>query len=224
VADDVRLRLDVRRTALLVVDAQNDFCHQDGFFARSGFDVVPCSRAAERLSTVVPAARRRGVHVAWTLSTNVDPPTYRLAPLRFRKPRSSGRPLDQFVPGTWGWRIVDELEPSSDELVVEKPRYDAFLRTPLEAELRARGIDTVAIAGVITNCCVDTTARSAFMRGFDVLVLADCVGAFGQERDLHDAALRNLSLLFAVIADSDVFLDACRAGSAPVTSGPADGA
>ena len=208
-SDDERLDLHPGRTALLVVDVQNDFCHADGFFSSVGFDVSPCARAAERLIPVVGAARAAGWSVVWTMSTNVEPPTYRLAPLRFR--RSPGaRPADQFVPGTWGWQIVDGLAPAPDELVVRKPRYDAFLRTGLEHELRERGIDTVAVAGVITNCCVDTTARSAFMRGFDVLVLEDCVATFAQERDLHDASLRNLSLLFAVIGTSAAVFDGVR--------------
>ena len=106
---------------------------------------------------------------------------------------------------------MDGLEPRDGEPVIQKPRYDAFLRTTLEDDLRARGVDTVVVGGVITNCCVDTTARSAFMRGFGVLVLEDCVGTFGQERDLHDASLRNLSLLFAVVHDSSVLLEAVRA-------------
>jgi nicotinamidase-related amidase len=198
--------LDAERTALLVVDAQNDFCHEDGYFAGKGFDVSPCALAAERLGPVVAAARDAGWHVVWTMSTNADPPAYRLPPLRFRG--GDGRPADQFVPGSWGWRLVDGLAPRDEELVVCKPRYDAFLRTTLEDDLRARGVDTLAVGGVITNCCVDTTARSAFMRGFDVLVLEDCVGAFGQERDLHDAALRNLSLLFAVIGSSATVFEA----------------
>jgi ureidoacrylate peracid hydrolase len=203
--------LDAERTALLVVDVQNDFCHEDGFFAGKGFDIEPCARAAERLPPVVGAAREAGWHVVWTMSTNADPPTYRLRPLRFRG--GEGRSADQFVPGSWGWRLVEGLVPQEGELVVRKPRYDAFLRTSLEDDLRARGIDTIAVAGVITNCCVDTTARSAFMRGFDVLVLEDCVGAFGQERDLHDASLRNLSLLFAVIGSSATVFEArARAG------------
>jgi nicotinamidase-related amidase len=127
---------------------------------------------------------------------------HRLLPERFRRDGVDERPPDRFVPGSWGWQLVDGLEPEEGELVVRKPRYDAFLRTSLEDDLRTRGIDTLAIAGVITNCCVDTSARSAFMRGFDVLVLEDCVGTFAEERDLHASALRNLSLLFAVVGDS----------------------
>jgi ureidoacrylate peracid hydrolase len=199
----VRVELEPARTALIVVDVQNDFCHEDGYFAKIGFDVEPCSHAADRLREVVDAARERTMHVVWTMSTNEAPPRYELPPARFRGAQD-GRPADQFVPGTWGWQIVDELEPDRDELVVEKPRYDAFLRTTLEEDLRRRGVDTVVIGGVITNCCVDTTARSAFMRGFGVAVLEDCVGTFGQEHDLHVAALRNLDLLFAVVTDRSV--------------------
>jgi nicotinamidase-related amidase len=209
-AGELGALLEPARTALLVVDAQNDFCHRDGFFAALGFDVAPCALAAARLVPVVEEARRRGIQVVWTMSTNADPPGYRLPPARFRR-HPSERPADQFAPGSWGWQIVDGLRPREAEPVIQKPRYDAFLRTTLEDDLHARGIDTVVVGGVITNCCVDTTARSAFMRGFGVLVLEDCVGTFAQERDLHDASLRNLSLLFAIVHDSSVLREAVHA-------------
>lgn len=203
--------LDPRRTALLVVDVQNDFCHPDGYFARFGFDVTPCAEVVSRIAPVVDTARRLGLPVVWTMSTNSDPPAHRLRPARFRREAVNGRPPDQFVPASWGWSIVDDLVPAEAELVVRKPRYDAFLRTMLEDELRERDITTVIVTGVITNCCVDTTARSAFMRGFDVLVLEDCVATFAEERDLHDASLRNLEQLFAVVADSTVLDEALAA-------------
>ena len=115
------------------------------------------------------------------------------------------------MPGSWGWALVEALGPEESELVVQKPRYDAFLRTTLEDDLRARGVSTVVTTGMITNCCVDTTARSAFMRGFDVLVLGDCVATFAEERDLHEASLRNLAQLFAVVADAATFEEALAA-------------
>ena len=202
------IELDARRTALLVIDVQHDFCHRDGFFAHFGFDVTPCAEVTARIAPVVASARRRGMQVVWTMSTNADPPVHRLKPARFRCRGADERSADQFAPGSWGWRIVEELEPEPSELVVQKPRYDAFLHTQLEDELRARAISTVVVTGVITNCCVDTTARSAFMRGLDVLVLEDCVATFAEERDLHDASLRNLEQLFAVVADSQVLGEA----------------
>jgi ureidoacrylate peracid hydrolase len=209
--NDQSVELDPGRTALLVIDVQNDFCHPDGYFARFGFDVTPCADVVPRIADVVGVARDRGMRVVWTMSTNADPPVHRLRPARFRRATSDGRPPDQFSPGSWGWAVVDGLDPGESEQVVQKPRYDAFLRTTLEDDLRAQGVTTVVATGVITNCCVDTTARSAFMRGFDVLVLGDCVATFAEERDLHDASLRNLAQLFAVVADRSIFGEALAA-------------
>ena len=212
--DGRSFELDPRATALLVIDVQNDFCHAGGYFARFGFDVSPCAEVVPRIAGVVATARRHGLPVVWTKSTNADPPVHRLRPARFRDEAAGGRPPDQFVPGSWGWSVVAELEPADSDLVVEKPRYDAFLRTSLEDDLRDRGVSTVVVAGVITNCCVDTTARSAFMRGFDVLVLRDCVATFAEERDLHDASLENLDRLFAVVAGALDFESALEASVA----------
>jgi ureidoacrylate peracid hydrolase len=215
-----QFELDPARTALLVVDVQNDFCQEGGFFSRSGFDVAPCRAAADRLRDVLAGARELELPVLWTMSTNPDPPNYRLPPLRFRGGASSlegRRGTDYFVADAWGTQIVADLPPAPDDVVIRKPRYDGFYRTPLEDELRARGVDTIAVGGVTTNCCVDTTVRSAFMRGFEPIVLRDCVAAFGQERDLHDASLRNLSLLFAVVADASELLDRLREAAAVVS-------
>lgn len=205
---------ELERTALVVVDMQNDFCKPEGFFARSGFDVSRCQEAVGRTRALLEQVRSLGLRVFWTKSTNPDPPRYRLPPTRFRNHEHDSlqgrRGSDYFVPGAWGTAIVDDLAPGPEDVIVEKPRYDGFYRTPLEDELRSRGIDTLVFAGVTTNCCVDTTARDAFMRGFHVCVLADCVAAFGQEWDLHEASLRNLSLLFAVVSTSDELVAALQ--------------
>ena len=209
---------DLERTALVVVDMQNDFCKPDGFFAGSGFDVSRCAEAVGRVQALLEEVRPLGVRVVWTKSMNNDPPAYKLPPTRFRRHEDDSlrgvRGSDYFVRGARGTEIVPELSPRADDVVVEKPRYDGFYRTALEDELRAREIDTLVFSGVTTNCCVDTTARVAFMRGFHVCVLADCVAAFGQEWDLHEASLRNLSLLFAVVSTSDELVAALKRAAA----------
>lgn len=210
--DDYRLGLE--RTALVVVDMQNDFCKPDGFFAGSGFDVSRCHEAVNRTQALLGEVRPLGLQVVWTKSTNPDPPVYELPPTRFRRRGDASlkgvRGSDYFVPGAWGTEIVNELSPAPGDLIIEKPRYSGFYRTALDETLRARGIDTLAVAGVTTNCCVDTTVRDAFIRGFHVCVLADCVAAFAQEWDLHEASLRNLSLLFAVVSTSDELIAALK--------------
>ncbi|HEY7044046.1 MAG TPA: isochorismatase family cysteine hydrolase, partial [Nocardioidaceae bacterium] len=94
-----------------------------------------------------------------------------------------------------------------EDTLVDKPTYDALFATSLEEDLRRRGIDTLVVAGVTSHCCVDATVQAAFVRGFDVLVLSDCVAAFADETDLHEATLHVLALLFAVVAPSAAFLE-----------------
>jgi ureidoacrylate peracid hydrolase len=198
--------LDPRSLALLVVDMQNDFCHEQGFFARAGHDVSPCRAAAEQTGRLVPDVRRSGVPVIWTRMIAGEQPELKLAPIRFRAPRESGEFVEGvggtllFAPGSWGAELVDGLPVEPGDLVVDKPTYDALFATGLEEELRRRGVDTLAVAGVTSHCCVDATVRAAFVRGFNVLVLSDCVAAFGAEQHLNDATLEVLALLFAVVA------------------------
>lgn len=210
----VDYQFDSSGCALVIIDMQNDFCKPEGFFAQSGFDVSPCTRAVKPIRTLLEHIRQLGLEVVWTKSTNADPPTYKLPPRRFRPNEDAlvrgVRGSDQFKPGAWGTEITEELRRDRKDLVVEKPRYDAFYRTDLEEKLRRRGIDTLVVVGVTTNCCVDSTVRSAFVRGFHVCVLADCVAAFGQEKDLHDATLRNLSLLFGVVSTAGELVAALR--------------
>ena len=209
--------LDPARTALLVIDFQNDFCHADGFFAGAGHDVSTCMAAAERTARLVEQVRPYGIPVFYSRSINPEQPAYKLPPLRFRAPRDSDAfeksvgGTNKFDPDSWGAKLVDELSPAPGETVIDKPRYNMFFRTQLEDELRSRGVDTVLISGATTNCCVESTARDAFMRGFAVLVLTDCVAAFGNEWDLHEASLKNLSLFFAVLATADEYVEDLQA-------------
>lgn len=208
------LALDPARTALLVVDMQNDFCSTGGFFDGAGHDIAPCRALVPHLARVAASVRAAGALVAFTMTVRTDPQKQRLRPSRHPVEADGAAPAtrgnDRYAPGVWGTAIVDELTPTEADLVVEKPRQSGFYRTSLAEELAERGIDTVAIAGVTTNCCVDTTARDAFMRDLDVIVLSDAVAAFGQERHLHDATLENLALFFGVVATSGELLAALR--------------
>jgi ureidoacrylate peracid hydrolase len=205
--------LDPATTALLVIDFQNDFCHPDGFFAGAGHDVSTCQAAAERTAWVIDRIRPLGIPVFFTRSINPKKRDYKLPPLRFRKPPESAEFVkgvggkNAFDPDSWGAQLVDELVPGPDDVVLDKPRYNVFHRTDLEEQLQARGITTIVITGATTNCCVESTSRDGFMRDFDVLVLSDGVAAFGNEWDLHEASLRNLSLFFAVIATAGEFVE-----------------
>ena len=94
-----------------------------------------------------------------------------------------------FVKGSWGAEIVDELAPQEGDIVVEGKRgLDTFATTNLDFILRARGITTIALGGFLTNCCVESTMRSGYEKGYQVITLADCVAATSEEE--HDNAIR----------------------------------
>ncbi len=199
--------LDPHRTALLVVDMQNDFCSPGGFFEQAGHDVAPCAALVDGIARLARDVRVAGGLVAFTMTVRTEPQRQRLRPKRHPGAGDAAAPgtrgNDRYAPGAWGTAIVDALAPTEADLVIEKPRQSGFYRTTLHDDLLRRGVDTIAIAGVTTNCCVDTTARDAFMRDLDVVVLSDCVAAFGRERHLHDSALENLALFFGVVMTSD---------------------
>ena len=87
-----------------------------------------------------------------------------------------------FRKGSWGAAIVDVLKPETGDIVIEGKRgLDAFPSTNLDFILRSKGIQTVVLAGFLTNCCVESTMRSAYERGFDVITLKDCTATLSQE-------------------------------------------
>jgi len=90
-----------------------------------------------------------------------------------------------FVKRTWGAAIVDDLAPALKDIVVEGKRgLDAFASTNLDFILRSKGIETIILAGFLTNCCVESTMRSGYENGYRVITLTDCVAATSQEE--HD--------------------------------------
>jgi nicotinamidase-related amidase len=203
------LLLDAAHTALLVIDVQNDFASPEGFFAQNGLDVSLGHAVVEPIAALVERVRPLGVHIVYTKSVRTQPQPQRLTPSR--PFYAGGTP---FASGSWGVELDERLSPAPGETVLEKPRYSVFQRTALADELRARGVDTVLLAGITTNCCIDSSMRDAYMLDFNVVVVADCVAGFGGEEALHDATLRNAELLFGVVATADVVIGALSGSAA----------
>jgi nicotinamidase-related amidase len=212
VSERTDLELPLHATALICVDFQNDFCSPDGFFERAGHDISTCAAAFERTVVVAAACREAGVAVVLTRTVRTDAPVRRLRPSRHPGESATGTAgnatlgNDRYLPDAWGTQIVPALGPRPGDVLIEKPRQSPFFGTKLEQELRARAIEVVIVAGVTTNCCVDSTIRDAAVRDFDVLVLEDCVAAFGAEQHLHTATLENAARFFGVVVPSVDFL------------------
>jgi len=189
------------RTALLVVDMQVDFAASDGAMARLGADLsdVPAAlAAAERLAEAARAADVPVVFLGISTSPADDPPAWK----EWWR-RRGGDPATAFEvcrAGTIGTAFIGP-HPRIDETVIAKLRYSGFHETDLDEELRAKGVDTLVVCGLTTDCCVDCTVRDAFHRDYHVILVRDACAAY--ERDLHEGALRLLEANFALLAAAD---------------------
>jgi len=174
---------------LLVVDMQNGFCHPDGSFPRIGRGLEGAMEAVGNAAIAVRQARRAGVPVVFTRHVYRPGRPDEGAALIRNSPELAG--VAGLAVGTWDADVCAELECGPDDLVVDKVRFDAFQWTSLEPLLRGLGVTELMICGVVTNICVETTARSAFMRDFPVTLLADCCAA--KTRRLHELSVEVLS-------------------------------
>jgi nicotinamidase-related amidase len=172
------VRVDPARTALVVVDMQNDFVREGG--SLRGPDAEATIPA---ISGLLELARANGMRVVFSQDTHRDgDPEWQIWPEHCRE-------------GSWGWEIVDALTPAQDETVLRKVRYDAFYGTPLDHLLRLWGVDTLVICGTVANICVHYTAASAALRWYDVVIPRDAVSAL-DPFDL-ESSLRQTEFLFA---------------------------
>jgi ureidoacrylate peracid hydrolase len=175
--------------ALLVVDMQNGFCHPDGSFPRIGRGLEGAMEAVGNAAIAVGQARRAGVPVIFTRHVYRPGRPDEGAALIGNSPELAG--VDGLAVSSWDAEVCAELDCGPGDLVVDKVRFDAFQWTSLEPLLRGLGVRALMICGVVTNICVETTARSAFMRDFPVILLEDCCAA--KTRRLHQLSVEVLS-------------------------------
>ncbi len=204
------LDIDLRQTALVVVDMQNAFASKGGMFDLAGFDISGAAPAVAATGRVLAAARRAGlrvVHLQMTyrpgLSDGGGPtsPNYHkelgLRMMRSR-PELAGKLL---VENTWDWQIVDTLAPLPDELVIHKTRYSGFWRTGLEDRLRAAGIRNLLFTGIATNMCVESTARDAYFCEFWPILIEDAMNHSGPDFN-RQATLWNFEHALGWVTDT----------------------
>jgi ureidoacrylate peracid hydrolase len=195
-------------TALLIVDVQNDFCSDDGAFARLGRDLSRIQNMLTALERLLAAAREAGVTVIF-LRYAQTPVTE--SPVHLEQ-RSRGRSdiayCQEGTPGADFYRIG----PQPGEIVVTKHRYSGFIGTDLDLILRSRGIRTLVMTGVATNGCVEATARDGFMHDYYIVFTSD--GAACYSAELHNATLTNILDAYGVVASCDEMAALWASGSA----------
>lgn len=187
---DDMVEIDVVRSALIVVDMQNDFCHPEGWFGQKGVSMKATRKPIPTIAELLPAWRHAGGQVVW-LNWGVRSDTLNLSPLvqfKASRPGADGQPgvgyadrspLDHgpsVVPGSWGAQVVEDLPVDPTDITVFKHRLSGFWDNELDSILRQQGITTLLFAGVNTDRCVFSTLQDAAFLGYDCVLLKDACG------------------------------------------------
>lgn len=192
--------LDPARTALLTIDLQNDFLHPEGAYGRAGQTAEHITALPARIRPVADMLRERGgTYVSAQFTLVPGPGGEPLIAPHLKKLRPFLGKGD-FAPGSFGHRLVEALSPA--DYTIEKVAYSAFYQTRLEYILRALGIDTLIIGGIVTNGGVASTVRDAHLRNIHTILLSDGCAAF--KPDVHDATLVSLGSITPIVTCAEM--------------------
>ena len=209
--DKESLTFDARRTALIVIDMQNDFCSEGGWADQNGFDFSPDRKPIEPIAKLLPVVRQAGMKVMWLNWAN-RPDLLNMAPnmiypfYKTGKVVGLGDPLTRndahvLLKDSWSAAVVDELEQCPEDIKVDKYRASGFWDTPLDSILRNLGIRTILFAGVNTDQCVMCTLQDACFLGYGCVLLSDCCGTPSPDYCVK-ATLFNVTYCFGFVTDS----------------------
>jgi nicotinamidase-related amidase len=212
-AEPARLTADIARSALIVIDMQNDFCTEGGWLSGIGVDVSALEGAIDSLRALVPAARAAGMPIVWVNWGNRDDQA-NLPPgvARVYDPAGRGDGIGSELPngskvltkGSWGAALVDGLTAEPPDIHVDKYRMSGFWDTPLDTILRNLRVDTLFFTGVNSDQCVYSSLIDAACLGYDV-VLVDGAAATTSPAYCHDATVYNTRQCYG-FSTSDVEL------------------
>jgi nicotinamidase-related amidase len=181
------MTLDPKTTAIVLIEYQNEFTTKGGVLHDAVAGVMEETKMLANTVSVVAAARKKGItimHAPITFAEGYNELTSH--PYGILKGVVDGK---AFVQGSWGAAIVDDLKPVKGDIVIEGKRgLDTFASTNIDFILRSKGIKTVILGGFLTNCCVESTMRTAYEHGFDVITLTDCCAATSTEA--HQNAIK----------------------------------
>ena len=193
------------RTALMVIDVQVDFVAPDGAARHWTGDFARFEPPLRNIESLIASARKvRAALFFLRVVTRPETDTEALKTLHRRK----GHLPDSLAICRAGTRGADyvRVAPVRGDVEIEKPLYSGFVGTDLDAQLRARAIDTLILTGFTTDCCVDCTARDAFHRDYNVFVVTDACAAY--EDGLHNGTMNALSRNFALLTDAKAVVEA----------------
>jgi ureidoacrylate peracid hydrolase len=206
------VEIDIRRTAIIVVDMQNAYASKGGMLdLGTGIDEARLRPVIEANKKLLPSARAAGVKVIYLqfgykpdLSDAGGPQSPNIRKqMAFKLIKERPEVRDKLIiQGTWGWQIIDELKPEPGDLVVQKPRYSGFSGTNLEEQLHGLDIRYLIFSGVATNVCVESTAREAYFREFWPILVEDAMDHTGPDF-VRQATLYNFESKMGWVTKTD---------------------
>ena len=218
--------IDTARTAVLVVDMQNDFGAPGGMLDRAGVDISAIRRSIAPIANSLDVARSHGIPVVY-LKMGFKPDlsdlgsadsTNRIRHLRFGVGENvsapDGKDSRMLIRDTWNTDILPELEPHEGDIVMYKTRFSGFYQTDLHEELTSLGIRDLIVTGCTTSVCVESTIRDAMFRDYRCVLLEDCTSEpIGSDfaRSNHAASLLTIEMLLGWVSESAHFVEALEA-------------
>lgn len=212
------LALNIKETALIVVDMQNAYASKNGYLDKAGFDISSTGRVIAQTAKAIVAARAAGIPIVF-LQNGWDkeyteaggpgsPNWYKSNALKTmrKQPELMGTLLAK---GSWDYELVDELKPLEADIIIPKTRYSGFYNTHLDSMLRSRGIRHLVFTGIATNVCVESTLRDGFFLEYFGVVLADATHQAGSDV-IQASSLFNIATFFGWVSSVEEF---CKAVS-----------
>lgn len=195
------MKFNPKKTALLIIDIQFDFCSPQGVSAKYGGGLTHMKKMLPRLKSFHKEIGKMGIPIFFTQYLNRK----KNVPVNIKLLHDLSKLFPICVEGTKGAEIY-YLTPTSKDRIIKKQYYDAFSGTDLLDQLKKRHIETLLITGVWTDMCVDATAKRSFGEGFNIIVLSDLVSTIDNRLDRQNVVLKDLDRYFGFVKSSKAVL------------------
>ena len=222
-AEPEPLEIDLSRTAVIVVDMQNAFVSQGGYWELAGWDISAARKIIRPCREIIDAARQKGIKVIY-LQMGCSPDFSDIgSPDSPNRRKSKGLALigqrpelkdKLYIYGSWGSDIIEELAPEPMDIVVRKQKYDGFIGTNLDIVLRTCSLKYLVFVGTATNICVESTIRHAFFLEYFPILVADAVSQLGPGKT-QEATIFNVQSFLGWVTTSEKLLNAIKLADKP---------
>ncbi len=218
------IAVDLKKTALIVIDMENDFGTKGGMFDRAGVDISMIQKVVPANASVINAARQAGIKIIYLRmgyqkdlsDVGIEGSKNRINHViwmhvgdEITAPNGSKSRI--LIRDSWGTEIIPELKPQPEDIVLYKTRFSGFYQTDLDSKLKDLSITDLIFIGCTTSVCVESTVRDAMFRDYSPIVLEDCTAepiGFDLPRSNHEASLLNIQSVFGWVSNSNEFMKA----------------